>query len=299
MDRIGTPSAGSPEARNARALLSPQVSEARTFFLNLGGGRTEPIVLVLGGRERCNPDYALVRSRFPYFVIEYVVSGRGWVTLDGIKHALGPGDVVAYAPTTKVELRTDPAEPMSKYFLALSGSGVAARLRRCGIPAGCARPLAVSAEATSVIEDLVREALHSGRFARPLAAALLEVLLLKFEEAASRGPRASEPARAAFLRCKALIDAHAETLGSLAEIAAAAKVEASSVCRWFRTYQGTSPYQYLLRRKMTLAAEFLMESGGLVKEAASRVGFADPYHFSRCFKAVHGAPPSQLSGLRR
>ena len=133
MDRIGTPSVQSAEARRASALLSPQVSEARTFFLNLGGGRAEPIVLVLGGRERCNPDYALVRSRFPYFVIEYVVS-----------------------------------------------------------PRGCA----------------------------------------------GAGFRRAAPDR--------------------------------------------SP-----------------SSGGLVKEAASRVGFADPYHFSRCFKAVHGAPPSRLSGLRR
>jgi AraC-like DNA-binding protein len=50
---------------------------------------------------------------------------------------------------------------------------------------------------------------------------------------------------------------------------------------------------------MILAAELLVESGGLVKEAAQRVGFADPYHFSRCFKAVHGLAPSQLRGYRR
>lgn len=55
----------------------------------------------------------------------------------------------------------------------------------------------------------------------------------------------------------------------------------------------------LTRRKMNLAAEFLLESGGLVKEAALRVGFADPYHFSRCFKSVHGVAPSDLLRYRR
>jgi AraC-like DNA-binding protein len=45
---------------------------------------------------------------------------------------------------------------------------------------------------------------------------------------------------------------------------------------------------------MNLAAEFLVDGRGLVKEAAQRVGFADPYHFSRCFKAVHGVAPSGL-----
>jgi AraC family transcriptional regulator len=39
---------------------------------------------------------------------------------------------------------------------------------------------------------------------------------------------------------------------------------------------------------------FLVEGRGRVKEAAERVDFADPYHFSRCFKAVHGVAPSEL-----
>ncbi|HEY9249839.1 MAG TPA: hypothetical protein VIO38_11930, partial [Rariglobus sp.] len=34
----------------------------------------------------------------------------------------------------------------------------------------------------------------------------------------------------------------------------AAGLEESSVCRLFRRYQDTNPYQYLLRRKMNLAA---------------------------------------------
>jgi AraC-like DNA-binding protein len=91
-----------------------------------------------------------------------------------------------------------------------------------------------------------------------------------------------------------LIDAEAARLSTLSEIAAAAGLDASSVCRLFRRYQGTSPYQYLLRRKMALAASHLVEHRGLVKEAALRVGFADPYLFSRRFKAVYGIAPSAL-----
>jgi AraC-like DNA-binding protein len=49
---------------------------------------------------------------------------------------------------------------------------------------------------------------------------------------------------------------------------------------------------------MTLAAEHLIEHGGLVKEAALRVGFSDPYHFSRCFKSVHGVAPRDLLRYR-
>jgi AraC-like DNA-binding protein len=50
---------------------------------------------------------------------------------------------------------------------------------------------------------------------------------------------------------------------------------------------------------MTIAAEHLIEHGGLIKEVAARVGFDDPYHFSRAFKAVHGVAPRALLNYRR
>lgn len=286
------------DRRDATDLLSQQVTGARYFFLNLAPRRTEELVLAMGGREHCNPDYAISRRNFPFYVLEYVVSGHGTVTLDTKAHPLGPGVVFAYTPTTRYEIHTDPNDTMEKYFLAFTGTDAPARLRRCGVPSGSARQLAAHAEVTSVLEDLVREGQRSGALARRICTVLFELLLLKIEDTSTLAPHASEPAREAFLRCKALIDAQAERLGTLEEIAKATGVEASSVCRWFRRYQGTSPYQYLLRRKMNLAAEHLVENGGLVKEAAQRVGFADPYHFSRAFKSVHGIAPRDLLRYR-
>jgi AraC-like DNA-binding protein len=281
----------------SRALLSPQVAAARTFFLDLASGRRRgrSLTLAMGGWERCRSDYALVRRRFPYFVIEYVVAGRGWVILDGVRRSVGPGEVFAYGPATAVELHCVAEQPLEKYFFALTGSGVAARLQRCGVAVGAPRSLVVSPEAMGVAEEVVRAAVPGGPMALRLAEALLEVWLLRLEESATRRLGvASDPVHAAFLRSKALIDARAEVLGSLAEMASLVKVEPSTLGRWFRTYQGTSPYQYLLRRKMNLAAEFLLASDGLVKEAAARVGFSDPDHFSRVFRAVHGVPPRRL-----
>jgi AraC-like DNA-binding protein len=286
MDKIGP--------NEATALLSQQVTGGRYFFLNLAPKRKATLALVMGGREHCNPDYAIKRRQFPFHGIELVAAGRGRAVLDGEAHELAPGTVLAYGPRTHCELRADPSDPMVKYFVSLAGRTVAARLKRCGLAPGQVRVLAVPAEVTGVLEDLVREGQRTGALTAEICAALGELLLLKIEAATTQAGPTLEPARAAFMRCKALIDAQAERLGTLDEIARAAGVEASSVCRWFRRYQGTSPYQYLLRRKMTLAAEYLVENGGLVKEVAQRVGFEDPYHFSRAFKAVHGVAPRAL-----
>jgi AraC-like DNA-binding protein len=187
---------------------------------------------------------------------------------------------------------------MLKYFFALAGSDVTARLTRAGLPPGGVRRLSAHAEIRSVAEDLTREGQRSGPLTLDICLALLDLFLLKFADAAAWSGHGSTLARENFVRCKALIDANAERFATLAEVGHEAGMEVSSMCRLFRRFQGTSPYQYLLRRKMNLAAEFLVDTGGLVKEAAQRVGFADPFHFARCFKAVHGVPPSALRGYR-
>ena len=288
MDKIGSVA--------AEALLSKQVTGTRYFFLNLAPVKAAGgVAVTLGGRDRCNPDYEIRRPAYSYFGLEYVAEGEGTVVLDGVTHALRAGSVFAYAPSTRCEMRTDPGRPMLKYFVCVAGTGaaVARRLRRAGVGPGEARVLGSHAEIRSVVEDLVREGQRTGPLARPICAQLFELLLLKIEDATGAVAQ-GDPAQESFQRCKALIDAEAERLMTLREIAAEAGLEESSVCRLFRRYQDTSPYQYLLRRKMNLAAAFLVEGRGRVKEAAQRVGFADPYHFSRCFKAVHGVAPSEL-----
>lgn len=291
MDKIGS--------RQRRSLLSQQVTGTRYFFLDLAPGSTGPLRPVLGGREHCNPDYAIDRESYAYDGLEYVAEGAGWVELDGARHALAPGTVFAYGRATRCVIRTDPAQPLVKYFVCLAGRRAASRLARAGVAAGRVRPLATHAEMRGLFEDLIHEGQRPGRLARAIGLTRLELLLLKVEEHVAHGPRRDDPARERFLRCKALIDERAGQLTTLEEIGVAAGLEVSSICRLFRRFHDRSPYQYLLRRKMTLAAEDLVENGGLVKEVAQKVGFGDPYHFSRCFKAVHGVAPRDLFRYRR
>ncbi len=287
----------------AGALLSPHVSKpgSRYFFLNpsLRPQRRARLV-ALGGLEHCNPDYLIDRPGFAYHVIEFITEGAGRVRLGGgIGHAISPGSVFVCEKNTRCTMRSDPARPLVKYFLCFSGRAPLARLRRAGLPPNRVRTLAAQGEIRSVLEDLIREGRRPGRRAAEICNVLFELLCLKMAGAlapAARRPRASAQRgpQEAFVRCKAIIDGHAESLMSLSEIAAKARLDASSICRLFRRHQGISPYQYLLRRKMNIAAELLVDGGTLVKEAAQRVGFPDALHFSRVFRAVHGVPPSQL-----
>lgn len=70
------------------------------------------------------------------------------------------------------------------------------------------------------------------------------------------------------------------------------------LARQFRIVCGTSPYRYLLRRRLDLAREQLAQDRPLV-EIAIEAGFADQAHFSRMFKATFGITPARYRALRR
>ncbi len=279
------------ELSRKTAVLSTQVSGSRYFFLGLTGTGRAGVIPAYGGFERCDPDYLIQRDSMEFSTLELVVGGDGLVRMNGAETPLRAGSLFHYDRTTRLEIRTDPERPMAKYFLCLTGARARRRVAACGVAPNRAVQLAMFTEVQRLWEDLIREGGQHRATAGRICRALVEVLLLKIEELLGLSGPPGRGGEETFLRCKGAIDAQAARLGTLGEITAAAGVGASQLCRLFRRYQGLSPYQYLLHRKMALAAEWLLDPGALVKEAAAQVGFADPYHFSRCFKQVHRVAP--------
>jgi AraC-like DNA-binding protein len=285
---------------NSRSTTAPiplcaHVTDQRCFFLDLRGRhRRSDLTLVYGGSERCEPDYFVHRNGFQFLVFELVSSGEGRVILDGVSSPLRAGSVFAYGAKTLVDIQTDRKRPMSKYFLCFTGAPAVKRLALAGVPVGRVRQLALFREAQQLIEEIIREGRHERYATTRICTALAEVLFIKIEELSRWSASDSSDGEEEFLSCCAMIDRQFLEIKSLEEIAHLAGASSVRICRLFRRYKGISPYQYLLRRKMAFAAELLLGTGCRVKEAAERVGFADPYHFSRCFKAVHRLSPKQF-----
>jgi len=282
------------ELSRKTAVLSTQVSGSRYFFLGLTGTGRAGVIPAYGGFERCNPDYLIQRDSTEFSTLELVVGGEGLVRMNGAETPLRAGSLFHYDRTTRLEIRTDPERPMAKYFLCMTGARAPRRVSACGVAPNRAVQLAMFTEVQRLLEDLIREGQQHRATAGRICSALVEVLLLKIEELVGLSGPKGRGGEETFLRGKGAIDAQAARLGTLGDITAAAGVGPSQLCRLFRRYQGLSPYQYLLYRKMALAAELLLAPNALVKEAAGQVGFADPYHFSRCFKKVHRVAPKEF-----
>ena len=81
-----------------------------------------------------------------------------------------------------------------------------------------------------------------------------------------------------------------------AELEALTGLTRYELARQFRMMYGTSPYHYLLMRRLDFAREQLRQHASLV-EVAIAAGFADQAHFSRVFKAAYGITPARYKTL--
>jgi AraC-like DNA-binding protein len=78
---------------------------------------------------------------------------------------------------------------------------------------------------------------------------------------------------------------------SLEDLASEAGMSAPYFCEVFRKQVGCAPRQFLIRQRIQMACALMHESNLTVAQIAARVGYEDPYYFSRLFSRHIGQSP--------
>jgi len=102
---------------------------------------------------------------------------------------------------------------------------------------------------------------------------------------------------AALERARQFLDAEKTRVVRSSELEAVTGLTRYELARQFRLRCGTSPYRYLLMRRLDFARAQLSRSQPLV-DVALEAGFADQAHFTRMFKAAFGLTPARYGALR-
>ena len=93
-----------------------------------------------------------------------------------------------------------------------------------------------------------------------------------------------------------LLDAASDKAVTSAELEAATGLTRYVLARHFRLCLGTSPYRYLLMRRLD-RARALIRRGMPLAEAALASGFADQSHMTRHFKKAYGLSPGRWARI--
>lgn len=84
------------------------------------------------------------------------------------------------------------------------------------------------------------------------------------------------------------------TLDELSEVAC---LSSSHLEHLFHTSVGVSPLQYVRRYRLDVAMRLLEETDLPVSAVAAKVGYGDPFYFSRAFRQAEGMSPSHYRTL--
>jgi AraC-like DNA-binding protein len=142
------------------------------------------------------------------------------------------------------------------------------------------------------LEDLDRplEELQRDQIILDLAEALAAV-----DSSMPRSPLATGHARAVNI-ARERLDAGIEQGVSSIELEAVTGLSRYALARHFRACLGTSPYRYLVMRRLD-RARGLIRKGVPLADAAFSCGFADQSHMSRHFKKAYGLSPGRWAAI--
>lgn len=272
--------------------VSRQVAVARRYFLDLAPDRRRPLTVVCGGFEEVRREYVVERADFPYLCVEFVAAGKGVATLAGRDVPLAAGSVFAYGPGVAHRIRTDPRLRLRKYYVDFVGRDALPMMRAARLSPGGHVTVSRPSEVRDVFDLLQQGGLAHSPHSGPLCGQLLAVLLTKIAERGVPAGAVDPRAYRTFDRFKTLLTDGRRRFTSVEEAAAEFGISTAYACRLFRRFDAASPYQYLVRQRMSLAADMLTHERLQVKDAAARLGFTDQYQFSRTFKRVYGIAPA-------
>lgn len=105
--------------------------------------------------------------------------------------------------------------------------------------------------------------------------------------------------REAILRAIDLIESHLQESVTVAEMAESVSYSLYHFCRMFSKFTRHTPYDYLMRRRMTLAAREVITTGQKIVDIAFAYQFESHEGFTRAFQRMFGLPPVEARRQNR
>ncbi len=129
---------------------------------------------------------------------------------------------------------------------------------------------------------------------RTLALSVLEAYLAALEQ--ETHPESRQPA--ALIKARALIRSRYGEKLSLSLLAREAGISSNHLIKLFRKHHGSTPAAYLWNLRLDHSAVLLKETGLSIAEIAYRVGFENPFHFTRRFRERFGTTPRDFRKVK-
>jgi len=228
--------------------------------------------------------------------------GAGWAEIKGRTFRLARGQALLIPEGEPHTYAADEAKPWSIHWAHFRGSLSPYYFRL--LPDGDCR-VPVSPDCLSECEALFRSAYavlaeSYGRANILYLAQLCHHLLgLLFYHNAAYSPAQRAPASHDVSPTVEHLIGHCTEPLTRDDLARHAGLSVAHFSLLFQRQTGLSPIQFLIQQRMRRACQLMDTASLTIREVAARVGYEDPYYFSRLFSKSMGCSPRQYRRARK
>lgn len=226
------------------------------------------------------------------FQVVLITAGQGWFETKptGLRE-VRTGMLFLILPGLWHRYRPDPDTGWTESWIEVRGP-VVESLVGSGVfpPSEIILEGAIRAGIEAQIEGIHRLLLHDGEHRAAAGSAAALQVLAACDGMRRGGFPAHKTADAVTRAERYLAEHHAGDL-DLEELARGLGVAYSHFRRSFRDRTGLSPWQYVIRLRLSRARRLLASGDATLEDVALRVGFSSAFHFSHAFKKAFGIAP--------
>ncbi len=223
-----------------------------------------------------------------YYVIHYIVSGKGIYRCDGREYRLEKNQGFLILPGRSTFYKADDEEPWEYYWAGFQGSEVNELLPMMRLGG---KNLIFSYDRDDTVKELLKSLYYSSRNYSSREYAMLGYLYLFFSAIISQTPDPRKPAEEYIDRVLQYMQENISRPITAGQIARETGIERSYLYRLFQRAFHCSVCEYLLNLRLEKACELLVNTNVSVTQIALSHGFGTLAHFSRRFKQKYGISP--------
>ena len=263
----------------------------KSFHLNLH--ETTGLSVYNTGNQQCSKCYKYGPAVRDFYLIHYVISGKGIYKVDDIKYCVNAGEAFLIYPDTICTYIADSAEPWQYSWVAFNGADAKRLVELTDFSLN--RPvlqIPKSVELEKKIEKIYSIANSSVESEIEMVGRLYllwSALVNISKKPSSTSAHGNKHMKSAL---RFIHDNFSRSI-SVNDISKHVGISPSYLYRLFMKTQNISPSDYLTEYRIDHACVLLRTGKYIVGEVANSVGYEDQLYFSRSFKKIKGIPPSE------
>ncbi len=241
------------------------------------------------GYEKCKPEHKFGPCVRDFYVLHFIIEGKGYISVDGKVTKAGRGDLFLVPVGKRIEYYAEKSDPYEYYWVGFFGISAGEVLKMIGFDEGTyvlktedyARTLDAMRELCDFGETNINNFVLHGSFYR-----LIALLTERYER-----EKAQKTDNAMLDKLMTYIEANYSGKITLDDLAEYASAHRSTVYRLFKENTGKSPQEYIIEKRLDKALFLLKNTSMQIKEIAYLTGFSDTAYFCKMFKKKHRKSP--------